>query len=128
MRITLLVYFLISSLVSNSQKGTYLEDLKSLQSVIQKTPSYKTQIKGDKLDQYKKLYDHLASDSITDANSFKLNIFIICRSYCFLFATITWRFTRFRILKISEQRKVSTALLQQRNSGTTQLLTLIMIH
>ena len=71
MRITLLVYFLISSLVSNSQKGTYLEDLKSLQSVIQKTPSYKTQIKGDKLDQYKKLYDHLASDSITDPTSFR---------------------------------------------------------
>jgi Peptidase family S41 len=71
MRITLLIAFLISSFVSNSQTGTYLEDLKSLQSVIQKTPSYKTQIKGDNLDQYKKLYDHLASDSITDPNSFR---------------------------------------------------------
>ncbi len=71
MRITLLVYFLISSLVSNSQKGTYLEDLKSLQSVIQKTPSYRVQIKGDKLEQYKTLYDNLASDTVADPNSYR---------------------------------------------------------
>lgn len=71
MRVILIVIFLLRSLYSNAQSGTYLEDLKALQSILQKTPSYRVQIKGVKLDEHQKLYDRLASDTVADPNSYR---------------------------------------------------------
>lgn len=54
-----------------AQKNPYLGDLNALKSVLQKTPSYKVQIKGDKLKSYNKLYNSLATDTGNKPNSYQ---------------------------------------------------------
>ena len=49
----------------------YRSDLAALQSALQKTPSYKTQIKGEKVAAYSSLYERLAADSVANPNSFQ---------------------------------------------------------
>jgi hypothetical protein len=48
-----------------------LKDLSALKSILEKTPSYKAQIKGDKLSDYDALYRRLASDTISDQGSYQ---------------------------------------------------------
>lgn len=59
------------TLFSSAQTNNYLTDLKALQSILQNTPSYKAQIKGDKRLHYEKLYNQLASDTAVTSNSYK---------------------------------------------------------
>lgn len=53
------------------QAQTYTNDLSTLRSVLEKTPSYKTQIKGEQLAAYDALYNRLAADSVSNANDYK---------------------------------------------------------
>jgi len=63
--------FFFLSLISNAQTSTYLTDLKALKSILQETPSYKAQIKGDRQSYYAALYERLASDTTSNFNSYK---------------------------------------------------------
>ncbi|MCA2856787.1 MAG: hypothetical protein IM591_10935 [Chitinophagaceae bacterium] len=71
MRIVLVVVFNLFAIASNGQINTYLEDLAALKFVLQKTPSYKSQIKGDKQALFNSLYERLASDTTSNPHSFK---------------------------------------------------------
>lgn len=71
MRTIIILAFFLFSIPSNGQTNTYLEDLATLKSLLQKTPSYKSQIRGDKLDFYNSLYESLASDTTAKPHSFK---------------------------------------------------------
>lgn len=71
MRIALVIVFYLSAIASNGQINTYLEDLAALKFVLQKTPSYKSQIKGDKQALFNSLYERLASDTTSNPHSFK---------------------------------------------------------
>lgn len=71
MRIVLVVVFYLFAIASNGQINTYLEDLAALKFVLQKTPSYKSQIKGDKQALFNSLYERLASDTTSNPHSFK---------------------------------------------------------
>ncbi len=71
MRIILVVVFYLFVIASNGQINTYLEDLAALKFVLQKTPSYKSQIKGDKQALFNSLYERLASDTTSNPHSFK---------------------------------------------------------
>ncbi len=71
MRIAIVSVLLFLVLTSNAQTSTYLTDLTVLKSIIQKTPSYKAQIKGDKRSNYHALYARLASDTVSNPNSYK---------------------------------------------------------
>lgn len=71
MRIVLVVVFYLFVIASNGQINTYLEDLATLKFVLQKTPSYKSQIKGDKQALFNSLYERLASDTTSNPHSFK---------------------------------------------------------
>lgn len=70
MRIVLALSFSLLTVVSNAQTNKYLTDLAALKSILQKTPSYKAQIKGDKLFLYNALYNRLASDSTNNPDSY----------------------------------------------------------
>lgn len=71
MRIILVVVFYLFVIASNGQINTYLADLAALKFVLQKTPSYKSQIKGNKQALFNTLYEQLATDTISNPNSFK---------------------------------------------------------
>lgn len=71
MRIVLVLVFFLFAIASNGQTNTYLADLAALKSILQKTPSYKSQIKGDKQAFYKALYERLCSDTTGNSNCFK---------------------------------------------------------
>lgn len=71
MRIVIVLIFFLFVIASNGQTNTYLADLAALKSILQKTPSYKSQIKGDKQAFYKALYERLASDTTGNSHSFK---------------------------------------------------------
>jgi hypothetical protein len=66
----LISVFFFLTLVSSAQTSTYLADLTALKSVVEKTASFKAQIKGDKLSSYHDLYNRLVSDTANDPNSF----------------------------------------------------------
>ena len=54
--------------VAQAQTSTvYQEDLIGLQKILQKTPSYKDQMKGEKLDAYNLLFEQLHSDTLQNA-------------------------------------------------------------
>jgi hypothetical protein len=66
--------FLLTLLCITAQgqtNNTYLADLTSLRTILQKTPSYKDQIKGEKLTAYNELFDRLKGDSATITSSYK---------------------------------------------------------
>lgn len=71
MRKVIIVFLFLSVITSNGQTNPYLADLTALQNIIKKTPSYKSQIKGDKQDFYHSLYEQLATDTISNPNSIK---------------------------------------------------------
>jgi len=71
MRIILISVFCFLTGVLNAQTKTYLADLAALKSILQKTPSYKAQIKGDKLSHYNSLYDRLTLDTTNNPNNFQ---------------------------------------------------------
>jgi len=71
MRTVIVLVFFLFSIASNGQTNKYVADLKALKSILQKTPSYKSQIKGDKLTFYNALYERLASDTASNPHSFK---------------------------------------------------------
>lgn len=70
MRIVLALSFFLLTVISNAQTNKYLTDLAALKSILQKTPSYKDQIKSDKLVFYNALYNRLASDTIDNPTSY----------------------------------------------------------
>ena len=55
----------------NAQTNTYQTDLRALRSIIEKTPSYKDQVKGDALISYNTLYSRLERDSTHPIFSFE---------------------------------------------------------
>lgn len=71
MRIVFVPVFFFLAVVLNAQTNTYLEDLTTLKSIVEKTASFKAQIKGDKLSNYNDLYNRLAADTTNNANSYK---------------------------------------------------------
>ncbi|MGN6399087.1 MAG: S41 family peptidase [Flavisolibacter sp.] len=71
MRIVFVPVFFFLTVVLNAQTNTYLEDLTTLKSIIEKTASFKAQIKGDKLSNYNDLYNRLVADTTHNANSYK---------------------------------------------------------
>lgn len=70
MRIILASAFLLTTIVLKAQVNTYIKDLAALKIILQKTPSYKDQIKGDALLSYDSLYQRLASDTTNEPNSY----------------------------------------------------------
>ena len=70
MRIALSFVFFFITTVSNAQTNTYLADLAALKAILQKTPSFKAQIKENKLSYYNALYNRLASDTLNNPNSY----------------------------------------------------------
>jgi hypothetical protein len=72
----LIFTFLIIIILFNCQAQTnniYIEDLTSLRKILEKTPSYKDQIRGQTLTDYNKLFEKLKNDStyrISDYNYF----------------------------------------------------------
>jgi hypothetical protein len=65
------VALLLCSFFLRAQSNLYLSDLQALRDVIQKTHSYKSQIRGENLDQYNALFKRLAADSVGSVNSYK---------------------------------------------------------
>lgn len=70
MRIVLALFFSLLTIVSDAQTNQYLTDLAALKSILQKTPSYKAQIKGEKLVSYNALYTRLAADTMYISNTY----------------------------------------------------------
>ena len=64
-----LTIFFISSQAQTS--NTYQTDLTELQKILQKTPSYKDQIKGQKLIDYNNLFEKLLSDTVKNVSDYK---------------------------------------------------------
>ncbi|MFD2921303.1 S41 family peptidase [Terrimonas rubra] len=63
--------FLLAALGLKAQRSVYQVDLAALKAVIEKTKSYKAQIKGAKKTAYQDLYNRLLADTITDVNSYQ---------------------------------------------------------
>ncbi|MES2374028.1 MAG: S41 family peptidase [Bacteroidota bacterium] len=70
MRIAIVLPFLFSAISSTAQTDKYLTDLSALRSILQKTPSYNEQIKGEKLIAYDSLYQYLVSDTVNNPGSY----------------------------------------------------------
>lgn len=70
MRIFTITVFIFLTLVLNAQTNTYLADLTALNSIIEKTPSFKAQIKKGKLSHYNDLFKRLASDTPSNPNNY----------------------------------------------------------
>lgn len=68
MRIFVFLAFLVWASVLNAQTNSYSQDLSALRSILEKTPSYKSQIKGAKLDSFNILYNRLLADSAAVTN------------------------------------------------------------
>ena len=71
MRISFVFIFFFLSIASNAQTNSYLADLAALKSILQKTPSYKRQINGNKLSHFNALYERLTLDTTSNPNSYK---------------------------------------------------------
>lgn len=63
-------FLLLLSLVLTAQPSPYLSDLTALKSFVEKTASFKDQIKGEKKADFNALYARLASDTISNPESF----------------------------------------------------------
>jgi Peptidase family S41 len=66
--------FLLTIIFVTSQaqtNNTYKSDLIELQTILQKTPSYKDQIKGQSLISYNSLFESLLSDTVKNASDYK---------------------------------------------------------
>lgn len=71
MKITLPLIIICWTFLLPAQTNPYLADLQALKDILQKTPSYKAQIKGDELALYNDLYNRLAVDTVNNVNSYK---------------------------------------------------------
>ena len=69
MRIILTTTVLLIGLLGHAQNGTYLTDLATLRAALEKTPSFREQIIGDRLQRFDNLFRSLAADSGHDASS-----------------------------------------------------------
>src|SRR5689334_19688777 len=65
---SLTILFITSQAQINN---TYLSDITSLRAILEKTPSYKDQIKGQRLTDYDQLFDRLKNDSVNDISDYK---------------------------------------------------------
>ncbi len=63
--------FIIGIQCVNAQHSNYVADLQELKTIIQKTKSYKAQIKGKKKKAYIKMYNNLLADTVTAVNSYQ---------------------------------------------------------
>jgi hypothetical protein len=62
----------IFSLSAKTQTGnSYVSDLSSLRIILEKTPSYKDQVRGESLASYNQLYEKLKTDSLHNISDFK---------------------------------------------------------
>jgi Peptidase family S41 len=67
-----LLFLIIIFVTSQAQtNNTYKSDLIELQSILQKTPSYKDQIKGQSQITYNSLFEKLLSDTVKNASDYK---------------------------------------------------------
>ncbi|WP_353483615.1 S41 family peptidase [Haliscomenobacter sp.] len=71
MKLLLALTIIFLTLGLQAQTDPYLTDLSALKAILQKTPSYKSQIKGKQLALYKDLYDRLVADTSSKVNSYK---------------------------------------------------------
>lgn len=55
---------------AQSQISSYLADLDALYGMLKKTPSYKDQVKGDKVQEFERYYQSLRTDTLPAGNSF----------------------------------------------------------
>ena len=63
-----LLFFSVSQAQTNN---TYLADLKALNDILKKTPSYKDQIKEQALVSYNELFERLKSDSVNKTSDYQ---------------------------------------------------------
>lgn len=71
MKLSTTALALFLSLTTHSQSNTYLADLRKVRSVLENTPSYKDQIKGDALVSFNALFHQLEKDSTHPISSFR---------------------------------------------------------
>lgn len=71
MKSILFIIFILLALASTAQRQTYQSDLHALKAIIEKTKSYKAQIKGAKKIAYLDLYHQLLADTVTDLHSYQ---------------------------------------------------------
>lgn len=71
MRTAFGLFFFFLTIISEGQTSLYRADLAALRSVLQKTPSYKTQIKGERLSSYNALYSRLTADTAANPDSYQ---------------------------------------------------------
>ena len=71
MRLICSFVFLFLTLNSIAQSNKYLADLTALRSIVEKTASFKSQIKGQKLSVYNEMYQRLISDSVNEINTYQ---------------------------------------------------------
>lgn len=65
----LLIFFFVST--QTQTVNTYQTDLTELKNILQKTPSYKDQIKGQTLTDYNNLFERLLSDTVRNVSDYK---------------------------------------------------------
>ncbi len=72
MRLLLTLTVFLCAITLNAQSNaSYLKDLASLRAILQNTPSYQAQIKGNKLTSYNALYNRLVSDTVRNVDDYK---------------------------------------------------------
>src|SRR5688572_7192806 len=71
MKLLLSLAFCISFFTVLAQSNSYLEDLAALKAIVQKTPSFRDQVKGEKLNAYNETYARLAADTVSDPRNFE---------------------------------------------------------
>ncbi len=71
MRITFLLFSILTVSTGIAQTKTYHADLEALKVILEKTPSYKAQIKGGRLRAYDSLYNQLANDTTGDIEGYQ---------------------------------------------------------
>lgn len=71
MRLIIIIILFCTTRLSFGQGNMYLDDLKALRVVLEKTPSYKKQMKGEKLIAYNALYKQLTLNVVNDANEYQ---------------------------------------------------------
>lgn len=69
MRRFLTPFFFLFFSVVHSQPNIYLTDLKALKGLLEKSASFRAQIKGDRLDSFEKLFKQLQGDSLHSVGS-----------------------------------------------------------
>jgi hypothetical protein len=66
-----LTFFLYVTTLTAQSNAPYLTDLASIRTILQNTPSYKAQIKGDKATSYNVLYNRLTTDTVINTDDYR---------------------------------------------------------